>query len=478
MRAYVSSWTSARFTYNTGKTLFERLLYADISKLEHETPGVYLDKYNSAESMREHYCGQNLIMLVDLPFIFVYLGLLFFINKYLAIVPSIVIIIMFISSVSASKRAFKHLEKKTNITEVKSKFLIEVLSGIHTIKAMGMEEQFLRRYERLHAQEIDNNYELIQRTSESSRSGNLFSQLAIIMTVCVGGILVIKHIVTVGGLAASILLVGKSMLPVTKMVMYLDKSRNLDIARKDIEYLLSFQREYEPGLKVLESVRGEIGLNRVSYKHEKANSFTLRDINAKIASNETVVIHGDGHAGKSTLLMVIDSLLKPTEGDVTIDGINLNEVDLESYRKNIGFMTEDGELFAGTIIENMTMFDVDKYGDRARTIAKALGLHDIIESMPNAYSTEVGTGTIDLLSRGHKQLILIVRALLDDPQIILFDEANLSLDIDSDIKLRKYLLSLKGQRTMVLVTHRPSLLEIADRHFKLEDGKFEEIEWK
>lgn len=478
LRGYVSSWTTARFTYNTGKRLFNRIVDADISEIEETTAGVYLDKYNSAESMRDHYCGQNLIMLVDVPFIFVYLGLMFIINKYIAMVPCITMIIMFVTALSAGKKAFEHLEKKSTMSEVKSKFLFEMLSGIHTIKAMGMEEQFLRRYERLHEGEINNNYDLIQRSSESSRTGNFFSQLTIIFTVCVGAILVIKHQVTVGGLAASILLVGKAMLPVSKVVMYIEKNRNLQIARDDLEYIMELQPEYAEDLPDLEQITGSIELKNVSFKYEHGDHYVIKDISLSVNANETVVLHGEGFSGKSTLMLLIDGIIKPQEGAIYIDGIDLHGVNLESYRRQVAFMSEGGELFAGSIIDNMTMFDKEKYGTRAKEVSKALGLHDIIESMPNAYATEVGTGTIDILSRGHKQLILIVRALLDDPQIIIFDEANLSLDIDSDIKLRKYLLSLKGKRTLIMVTHRPSMLEMADRHFKLSDGRVEEFKWK
>ncbi len=478
LRGYVSSWTTARFTYNTGKRLFNRIVDADISEIEETTAGVYLDKYNSAESMRDHYCGQNLIMLVDLPFIFVYLGLMFIINKYIAMVPCVIMIIMFFTALSAGNRAFKHLEKKSKISEIKSKFLFEMLSGIHTIKSMGMEEQFLRRYERLHEGEINNNYDLIQRSSESSRTGNFFSQLTIIFTVCVGAILVIKHQVTVGGLAASILLVGKAMLPVSKVVMYIEKNRNLQIARDDFEYIMDLEPEYSEDLPDLEQITGAIEFKNVSFKYEHGDHYVLKDINLTINANEVIVFHGEGFSGKSTMMLLIDGILKPQEGDIYIDGIDLRSVNLESYRRQVAFMSEGGELFAGSIIDNMTMFNKENYGTRAKEISKALGLHDIIESMPNAYATEVGTGTIDILSRGHKQLILIVRALLDDPQILIFDEANLSLDIDSDIKLRKYMLSLKGKKTLIMVTHRPSILEMADKHYKLSDGRIEEFKWK
>ncbi len=478
LRAYVSAWSSARFTYNMGSKLFRHLLYADLSQIRLVTPGIYLDKFNSAESIREYYCGQNLTLLVDIPFIVIYLGLMFFISPYLSLIPLLVIIIMVYTGVWSGVETFKQMESKSNMSEVKSKFLIEMISGIHTIKALGMEEQFLRRFERLHQREIMSNFEFIQKSSENTRNSSFYSQVAVIFTAFVGGILVIYHGLSVGGLAASILITGRLMLPVTKLITYLEKRQQLNIAKDDLQFILKYQPEYAEGLLRLDKLDGDIKLSNVSFKYPSSEIYIFKDINLHVLPKQTIVLHGGLFSGKSTLLRLISSLYKPVEGTIEIDKHNLKELDLDSYRRKVAYMSESGELFSGTIMENLTLFEIDKYGSEAKELAKALGFHDIVESMPQAYDTMVGTGTVDLLSKGHKQLILIIRTLLNDPQVILFDEANLSLDIDSDVRLRKYLVSKKGQCTMILVTHRPSLIETGDRHFRLEDGKLTEFKWQ
>lgn len=478
MRAYVSSWSAARFTYNIGKKLFDHLIHADLSQFERHTPSEYLDKFNSAESIRDYYCGQNLVMLVDVPFIFIYLTLMYFISAYIAIIPTIIIIWVLYRGSKISNQSYKSLENKSNISELKSKFLIEMLSGIHTIKALGMEEQFLRRYERLHQREILGNYELIQDVSESGRSGQLYTQLALVLTVTAGGLIVINHGVTVGGLAASILIVGKLMLPVTKLNSYLEKKKQLTIAREDLTFISGLKAEDRPALKEIATLNGEIKFEKVSFKYPNSEPYILININLHILPNEAVVIHGASFSGKSTIMLLICSLYKVTEGKILIDENNINEINLDSYRRKIAFMTDNGELFNGTILENITLFQPEKYGEEAKKIAKDLGFHDIVESMPQAYETPVGYGAVDMLSKGHKQLILIVRTLLDNPKIILFDEANLALDIDTDVKFRKYLMSLKGKCTLIMITHRPSLIEMADKHFRIEKGRLEAFKWK
>ncbi len=478
MRAYVSSWSSARFTYNMGTRLFHHLVYSDLGEFRQHTAGEYLDKFNSAESIREYYCGQNLTLLVDVPFVLVYLGLMFVISPILATVPTLVIIFMYATGSLSIEKTRKKIETKTQMSEIKSKFLIEMISGIHTVKALGMEEQFLRRYERLHQREILSNYELIQNTSESTRNGSLYSNTAVILTGFVGGVLVIYHYITVGGLAASILVAGRLMLPVTKFITYLEKKKELGTAMNDLNFIMSFKNEYAPGLEKLDQFHGEITLTNASFKFPNSEKYAFQDINLKIKENETLILHGPLGSGKSTLLLLISSLYKPTEGSVLIDGINIQKLDLDDYRSKTAYISESGDLFTGTIMENLTLFEVDKYASQARELAKILGLHEIIEAMPQSYDTMVGTGTVDLLSKGHKQIVLLIRALVDNPKVILFDEANIALDVDSDVRLRKYLLSQKGKCTMVLVTHRPSLIAMGDRHIKLENGKISEITWQ
>lgn len=478
LRAYVSAWSSARFTYNMGRELFHHLAYCDITQFRQHTAGEYLDKFNLAESIREYYCGQNLTLLVDIPFIAIYLILMFIISPIVAIVPCLVVMYMVASGAIVSERVKKKVEGKTSMSDVKSKFLVEMLSGIHTIKALGMEEQFLRRYERLHQREIESNFELIQNTSESSRNASMYSQLAIILTGCVGGILVIYHMLTVGGLAAEILIVGRLMLPITKLITYFEKKKELYVAMQALHFINKFTDEYSSNLQKLDNFKGDISLQNVSFKYPDNEKFIIEDINLSISSNETVILHGGLGSGKSTLLLIMSSLYKPTEGRIAIDGIDVKQIDLDNYRNQIAYMSGNGELFDATILENLTFFEPEKYGQEAKELAEQLGLHDVIEAMPQAYDTRVGSGTVDLLSKGHKHLVLIIRSLINEPKLILFDEANLALDVDSDVRLRKYLHSKKGQCTMVLATHRPSIIAMGDRHIRLTDGKMTEFKWE
>jgi ATP-binding cassette subfamily C protein LapB len=168
-------------------------------------------------------------------------------------------------------------------------------------------------------------------------------------------------------------------------------------------------------------------------------------------------------------------VLRPTEGSVLIDGNDLEEFDPVSVRGQIAYLPQHGEIFNGTILENISMFRPERE-EAALETAKRLGLDSIIARMPMGYDSKVGEGAHEALARGIKQRIAIACALVDRPRILLFDEANTALDSKSDNILHAVLENLKGHCTLVLVTHRPSLLKLSDRRFHIEDGYLTEPE--
>ena len=165
----------------------------------------------------------------------------------------------------------------------------------------------------------------------------------------------------------------------------------------------------------------------------------------------------------------MSGLLKPTAGTVFLDGHDVSAFDPASVRSSVAYLPQHGKLFNGTIIDNITMFRPQKTDD-ALAIARLLGLEQVVATMPLGYRTPVGDGATDTVTRGVKQRIAIVRALVDRPRVVLFDEANSAMDGAGDALLREFLAKLKGRCTLVLNTHRPSLLRLADRTFEIHDG--------
>jgi ATP-binding cassette subfamily C protein LapB len=188
-----------------------------------------------------------------------------------------------------------------------------------------------------------------------------------------------------------------------------------------------------------------------------------------VSPGECVAIAGGNASGKTTLLHLMLGLQRPTAGHVRIDGKDPIDFDPESIRRQIAYLPQQVTLFDGTIEENITMFRPE-LAEKAHGLAEVLGLDDVVARMPLGYGTRIGYSCDETLPRGIRQQIGLARALLGAPQVILFDEANLSLDHRSDDRLRSALAQLREGRTLVLVTHRPSYLALADRVYELREG--------
>jgi ATP-binding cassette subfamily C protein LapB len=167
-------------------------------------------------------------------------------------------------------------------------------------------------------------------------------------------------------------------------------------------------------------------------------------------------------------------LVQPTEGEILIDDININEINPESLRKAIGYMPQTAVLFKGTILDNLVMFDY-QYEEKAKALCKQFGLSKLIEYFPDGYDTKVATQTTDTLPRGMQQQIVIIRALARDPSILLFDEADVTIDLEGDQKIKEFMQSIKGIHTLIIASHRPSVIALADKKFIITQSEVRQL---
>lgn len=471
LRAYVAAWADTRLTFKRNLKAFKHLVNTKISEYEREGAGVHLDRLNSLDMMKDFYGGQAIVTYMDIPFLVMYLWLISLIGGYLVVVPITVLILMVLSTVYLSQQVFDLLHKKTMRNEIKINFMVEMLTGIHTVKSLAMEEQLLRRYERLENSDASADYELAQKTSRVARNISLFSQLNLIGIVSMGAYLNIINEMTVGGVAAATILAGKSIQPISKAMNLWNRHQSIKIALEGEEEIYHMPLESSIEETSLGEISGHLILDNVSYSYPGKDESVLENVSIEIQAGECVAILGDGLSGKTTLISLMTGLLTPTSGKVLIDNKDITQFNLKELRRRIALLPQTGNLFDGTIMQNITMFREDEYHEKAVHITRRLGLHSLIEHMSEGYKTLVGSGNVELISQGFKQGILIGRALIDEPKLILFDEANSAMDIATDDNLKMVLSEIKGKATMVLVTHRPSILKLADRAYALKDKK-------
>ncbi len=468
-RSYLTGWVSARFEHNAGVAALRRLLDAPLQDIELAGSGIHLERLNALGTVKDFYAGQSLLSMIDLPFAALFLGIIWLLGGWLVLVPLGLLTAFVILAVMLGDRLRGAIEDRMSLDDRRVNFIIEVLRGAHTLKSMAMEAQMMRRYERLQEGSGAANQAVTRASAAAQGLGSFFSQAAMAATVGAGSYIVVTQDMSVGALAACTLLAGRSLQPIQRALGVWTRFQTIRLARRRLHDVFAMAPEAEPGLPEPRQVKGRLTLEAVAFRFAGDGPAVLSDVSMDIQAGECVGIAGGNGSGKSTLLGLMSGALKPAEGRVLLDGQSLDGLDPRRLKRHIAYLPQQGELFRGTMLENITMFDPAQ-AEAAITEAEALGLGPIVASLPLGWDTLVGDSAGETLPRGIRQRIAIARALLPRPRVVLFDEANMAVDSAGDGHIKSVLDALKGDRTLVLVSHRPSLLKMADRVFDLAEG--------
>ena len=472
-RSYMAGWAGARFEHAAGCRAVERLLGAKLDAVETDAVGVQLDRLAAIDALRDFYASQGPLILVDLPFIVVFIALIYWIAGPLVAVPLVLLCLIGIVALLAGYRLRAALRARAQMDERRYSFIVELLAGIHTIKAMAMETLMLRRYERLLEGNARCIYDVTFHANLSQGFGLLSSQLTMVAISTAGSLMVLNGQLTVGGLAACTLLAGRTMQPLLRAMGIWRQFQATRIGRDRLAEIYALAPEAAPTMAPMPEITGAIELDDVHFRYEDSAEapWLLNGISLKVRPGETIGIRGANGVGKSTLLWLIAGALRPERGRVLYDDRDAADHDPRSLRRQIAFLPQQGVLFEGTLMENLTMFGDRATVDEAIESTRALDLDQAVARLPRGFETPVGDSSAETLPGGLRQMIVIARGLLHDRRVMLFDEANTSLDQSADQRLRQRLQQLKGSRTMVLVSYRPSILNLADRVFDFRDGK-------
>lgn len=468
-RSYVSGWADARFEHITGCNMLDKLLKSPLLQYEKEGSGVYLKKLSALNQLREFYSGQVVTAIADLPYIFLLVFLIYYIGSWVVLVPITTLIILLITTVYHASGLEFLLNSRMAHDDRRMNFIIESIGHIHTIKSVAMEAQMLRRYERLQKVSSVYDYEVSLNGAGTMVLGLSLAQITIILVAVCGSILVIHGKLTMGGLAACTLLSGRCLQPINMLVGVWTRLQSVKIATDDIKSLLALKPE-RAELPKIPVVKGKLELKNMCFQYNK-DTILFNDANLVVEANEAIGITGDGQCGKSTLAWLITNVIAPTSGKVIFDKYDTAKFDIESVRRKVAYLPQKRVLFNGTIMENLTMFQVDEFYQKAKTIAKLLGLAEVIEKLPEGYETMVANSTTEALPQGITQRIVLARPLLYNAPIVIFDEANLGIDMHGDDAIRKLLERIKGRCTLILISHRPSILKLADKQYSIKDKK-------
>ena len=480
-RSYVCGWMGARLEHQTGCNAIKRLFGADTIDFEKRGAGAYLERLNGLGALGDFYAGPAVAAFFDLPFGALYLVAILYLAGPLVLVPIFLIAVFSLSALMLRKLRGA-LNTRMQADDRRFGFIIEVLGGIHTVKGLGMEQQMLRRFERLQESSAEADYLVSRHKGTATGAGALLSSLVVFAVAGFGAIEVIDGNLTIGGLVAVILLAGRAVQPLDIAAGAWTRYQDMKLVRERLSDIFDMPVEKSSGLMTLAPIKGSLDFEGLTFSYGKGKDGedlppVFQDVDLHVEPGQTIGIVGPSASGKTTLLSLMMGLFTPTSGVVRIDGFNIRECETSNIHHQVAYLPQEAVMFSGTFLENLTMFREDRAED-ALGIARLLGLDNVVANLPQGYDAVIGVGAEDKLPRGTRQRIAIARAMVDKPRILLFDEANSFIDGPGDAMLLDLMAKLKGRVTTIMVTQRPSMLRLADRILEIRDDALFEHDMK
>ncbi len=449
----------------------EKWLNGVLDHFEKDGTGVHLDRLRAVSTLRGYYAGQYFQLLLDLPFALLFLTVVGFLGGLWTAGCILAISMVFLIIISFTRRRYSINRKRQKMLgDRRYNFLVEALSGVHTIKAISLEEQMLRRHERLEAEVAKSDFDVISVGNLPVSLGGIFSQLILFTVLFVGGTQAIQGYITLGSLAACTLLSGRFFQPIRKVAAFWVRHADIEIALTQIQQIEALRQESDVSAPCLpDEILGRIRLENLSFRYNEHLPWVANAIDLEVNPKEMVCLRHRGSHGTTTLLNLIYGLVIPTEGRVYIDGIDMAEICHNNFKGRIEFIPQQGTLFSGTIFDNLTLFN-PAYREASLDAAALLGLDEVVSELPLGYETQVGARLYEFLSTGIIQRICLARALTIRPRILLLDKVNDSMDSESDQLFFWLLGKLKGCCTIIIVTSDPRIISLSDRVYHLVDG--------
>ena len=467
MRTQLTGWAAATFEHATSVEVTSRMLAQPLERFEGAGGGKHLEQFRKVAQLRQYFSGQSFTGWIDLPFSVLYLLVIAIISWPLALM---LVVGYGVFAVHAHRTAIEQVTPSRDRAEAdqrRGNFLIETLSNIHTLKAMAMETLMLRRHDRLQegtARAIERQAKIIDNTSSLAA---LFSTLLGTLVTALGAWEVIQGDMSRGELSACIFLVMRSLAPLQKVGLLWAKHHDDATIGAEIGEILELPglRSNASELPLVVSAPA-IEVAGVSFGYGNGTVRTIDGISFTVPAGGSFLIDGDNGSGRSTLLALVAGFVTPAEGQVRLFGTDIAEFDRAQLNRLVGYMPQRATMYEGTLLQNATLFRSD-LNDRAVAVAQELGFADFILALPQGWETRVGDAAAESLPPGLRQRIGMIRALASDPPILLFDDATASVDSEGETAIMAYLERVKGEKTLILASHRPSLMRLGEEKLVL-----------
>ena len=358
-------------------------------------------------------------------------------------------------------------------------YLVESITGVQTVKSFALEPRLEKKWGDLQSDYVKAGYRTSMVAATSNTVGQFIQKSFDLLILFLGAKMVMAGEFTVGQLVAFRMLSGRVSGPVLRFVQLYQEYQQASMSVKRIGDIFNTMPEPKSGKSRLSlpAIEGNIEFDKVTFRYGIDTPQVIHDMSFKIEKGKMIGIVGRSGSGKSTLSKLIQRLYIPESGKILIDGMDISMADPAWLRRQVGIVLQENFMFNGTVAENISIHCPKATMEQIMTAAKIAGAHDFITGLPDGYDTIIGEKGVGL-SGGQKQRVAIARAIINNPRILIFDEATSALDYESESIIQRNLKQICKGRTVLIIAHRLSTLNDADKIMVIDNGRLAEYDTK
>ncbi|WP_083232880.1 type I secretion system permease/ATPase [Endozoicomonas atrinae] len=451
--------------------LFAKIMGVRMSSIP-AAVGSFARQVQDFEAIREFMTSTTLTALVDLPFAILFLVVIGLMGGQLVWIPILAIIVMSFISLAVQPRLRQSIEESERLSARKHGDLVESITGLESLRLAGAQSRFQQRWEQATGHMATWALRTRTITGNVTAIATWLQQLATVATVYFGVIFISTGNMNMGALIAIMMLSGRAVAPFMQLALLGTRYYQARSAFMVINQLMCAPEEQTQNAlyRTVKGLHGNIELKQLSFSYPDSVTPALTDISVSISSGERVAVVGRSGSGKSTFARILAALYLPDQGQVLLDDIVLGDIHPSTLRAKVGFLAQDPWLFHGSVLDNITLGGGCFCEDELLAIARDCGVTLFTGDSLAALEYPVGEGGRQL-SGGQRRAVALARAMLSKPNVLILDEPSAHMDSLMDARVQKTLKSLPKHITLIIITHRSSLLSVVDRVLMLDGGR-------
>ncbi|MBD2784707.1 type I secretion system permease/ATPase [Xenorhabdus sp. DI] len=469
LREYQYAHTANRIDIKLGLKLVKHLFGLPLLFFKSRQVGAIVTRVRELETIREFLTGSMFTLCIDVLFMFVFLYVMSLLSGLLTLIFLLTLPCYALLAWWVTPKIEKAVEKQFTHAAMNTSFLTETVAGAETLKSLAAEPRFIRRWDSQTEQMVSTSYEVQQWDNRSGHLVTVLQKVTSAVIIWLGASQVLSLHMTIGQLIAFNMMVSHTQQPLSKLVQLWGQFIRSRIAIDKLGDMLNLPTEQQSGNHQV-ALQGAISFADIVFRYQPDLPPTINHFTLDIRAGETVGVVGTSGSGKSTLARLLLRLYTPESGAITLDGIPLQHLNIESIRQQIGIVLQENFLFNKTVYENLSQSCPDAPLSAVIEAAKLAGAHDFILKLPMGYDTVIAEGG-QSLSGGQRQRLAIARTLLSDPKILILDEATSALDDESQAIIQSNMAAIAQGRTVITIAHRLSTVRQCDRIIVLHQGQ-------